>query len=65
MAMSWKKGVGPAHVRLGDVPVQASEDEGAVAADEEDLIALRFRVAAKITSIVYIYHKSENRLYLL
>ena len=36
---------GPAHVQLGDVPVQPAEDAGVVAADEEDLIALQFRVA--------------------
>ena len=36
---------GPAHIQLGDVPVQPAEDAGVVAADEEDLIALQFRVA--------------------
>ena len=38
-------GEGSAHVQLGDVPVQPAEDAGVVAADEEDLIALQFRVA--------------------
>jgi len=37
-------GEGPAHFQLGDVPVQPAEDAGVVAADEEDLIALQFRV---------------------
>ena len=40
-----KGGEGPAHVQLGDVPVQPAEDAGVVAADEEDLIALQFKVA--------------------
>ena len=40
-----KGGKGPAHVQLGDVPVQPAEDAGVVAADEEDLIALQFKVA--------------------
>ena len=40
-----EEGVGPANVQLGDIPVQAAEDAGLVAADEEDLIALQFRVA--------------------
>ena len=35
---------GPAHIQLGDVPVQSAEDAEVVAADEEDLIALQFRV---------------------
>lgn len=38
-------GEGPAHIQLGDVPVQPAEDAGVVAADEEDLIALQFGVA--------------------
>ena len=38
-------GEGSAHFQLGDVPVQPAEDAGVVAADEEDLIALQFRVA--------------------
>jgi hypothetical protein len=38
-------GEGPAHVKLGDVSVQPAEDAGVVAADEEDLVALQFRVA--------------------
>jgi len=38
-------GEGPAHIQLGDVPVQPAEDAGVVAADEEDLIALQFWVA--------------------
>jgi len=38
-------GEGSAHVQLGDIPVQPAEDAGVVAADEEDLIALQFRVA--------------------
>jgi len=38
-------GKGSAHVQLGDIPVQPAEDAGVVAADEEDLIALQFRVA--------------------
>ncbi len=40
-----KGGKGAAHVQLGDVPVQPAEDAGVVAADEEDLIALQFKVA--------------------
>ena len=40
-----KGGEGPAHVQLGDVPVQAAEDAGVVTADEEDLIAMQFWVA--------------------
>ena len=38
-------GKGPAHVQLSDVAVQAAEDAGVVAADEEDLVALQFGVA--------------------
>ena len=38
-------GEGPPHIQLGDVPVQPAEDAGVIAADEEDLIALQFRVA--------------------
>ena len=40
-----KGGEGPAHVQLGDVPVQAAEDAGIVAANEENLVALQFGVA--------------------
>ena len=31
--------------KLGDVPVKPAEDAGVVAADEEDLVALQFRMA--------------------
>ena len=37
-----EESVGPARVQLGDIPVQAAEDAGVVAADEENLIALQF-----------------------
>jgi len=36
---------GAAHIQLRDVAVQPIEDAGAVAADEEDLVALQFQVA--------------------
>ena len=42
-------GEGSAHFQLGDVPVQPAEDAGVVAADEEDLIALQFRMAVDST----------------
>jgi len=38
-------GEGPAHIQHRDVAVQPAEDAGVVAADEEDLVALQFRVA--------------------
>jgi len=38
-------GKGPPHIQLGDVAVQPAEDAGVVAADEEDFVALQFRVA--------------------
>ena len=38
-------GEGAAHIQLGDIAVQPAEDAGVVAADEEDLVALQFRVA--------------------
>jgi hypothetical protein len=37
---------GAAHIQLRDDAVQPAEDTGVVAADEEDLVALQFRVAA-------------------
>ena len=40
-----KGGEGPSHIQLGNVAVQPAEDARVVAADEEDLIALQFRVA--------------------
>ena len=40
-----EEGVGPAHIQLSDVAVQPAEDAGVVAADEEDPVALQFRVA--------------------
>ena len=36
---------GAAHIQHGDVSVQPAEDAGVVAADEEGLVALQFRVA--------------------
>jgi hypothetical protein len=39
-------GVGAAHIQLGDVSVQLSEDAGVVAPDREDLVALQFQVAS-------------------
>jgi hypothetical protein len=38
-------GKGAADLQRCDVAVQAAEDAGVVAADEEDLVALQFRVA--------------------
>jgi len=38
-----ERGEGPAHVQLGDVPVQAAENAGVVAADEEDFVALQIK----------------------
>ena len=38
-------GKGAAHIQHGDVSVQPAEDAGVVAADEEGLAALQFRVA--------------------
>jgi hypothetical protein len=38
------EGVGPTHIQRG-LTVQPAEDAGVVAANEEDLIALQFRVA--------------------
>ena len=37
---------GAAHFQLCEVAVQPAEDAGVVAADEEDLVALQFQVAA-------------------
>ena len=37
----------PAHIQLRDVAVQPAEDAGVVATDEEDLVALQFRVAVE------------------
>ena len=51
-------GEGPAHIQLGDVPVQAAEDAGVVAADEEDLIALQFRVA--VDSLGHQLHRGDQ-----
>jgi len=40
-----EEGVGPAYIQLGYVAIQPAEDARVVAADEEDLGALQFRVA--------------------
>ena len=42
-----ERGEGPAHIQLVNVAVQAAEDAGVVAADEEDLVALQFQVAVE------------------
>ena len=36
---------GAAHIQHGDISVKPAEDAGVVAADEEGLVALQFRVA--------------------
>ncbi len=40
-------GKGAAHIQLGDVSIQLAEDAGVVAADEDGLVALQFRVAVE------------------
>jgi hypothetical protein len=40
-----KAGESPAYIYLGDIAVQLAEDARVVAADEEYLVALQFRVA--------------------
>jgi len=53
-----KGGEGSAHVQLGDVPVQPAEDAGVVAADEEDLVALQFRMAVDGTG--HHFHRGDQ-----
>jgi len=40
-------GKGSAHIQLGEVAIQAAEDAGVVAADEEDLVALQGELAVQ------------------
>ena len=48
-----KDGEGAAHFQFRDVSVQPAEDAGVVAADEEDLVALQFQVAALALPVVF------------